>query len=260
MLILLSPAKTMDMSAKSNGMAGMPLATEPIYEADARKLTGAMREFSESELAKLLKISPALAAQNYERYQLFGTPSNLRKEAIAAYNGTVFKAIDVPTLSKSDLKYAQDRLRIVSTLYGLVRPFDRIEAYRIAFNLKLLPGEGNLYDYWLPKLTGPLIEDVKVVGGVLVNLASLDIQGALHMDEVRRAVRVVTPEFQELRDGKYETVRTYAKICRGVMTRHILQNRIESPDQLVNFMWNGFAFNPEISDGERYIFTREPRK
>lgn len=254
---MLSPAKTMDMSSK--GTAGLPQGTEPIYEKDAQELAAAMRRFSEADLAKMLKISPALAAQNYERYQLFGRPYNPRKEAIAAYNGSVFKAIDVATLSNDDLLYAQDRLRIVSTLYGLVRPLDRIEAYRIAFSLKLFPDRGTLYDYWLPKLTEPLIADVKKAGGVLVNLASLDIQGALHMDEVRKAVKVVTPEFQELRDGKYETVRTYAKICRGVMTRHIIQQRIESPDELVKFMWNGFAFNPEISDDEHYIFTRERR-
>lgn len=258
MLILLSPAKTMDMSPA--GTSGLPPATEPVYGKEAAELAAAMGKIPESELAKLLKVSPALAAQNYERYQLFGRPSNPRKAAIAAYNGSVFKAIDTATLTPGDLLYAQDRLRIVSTLYGLVRPLDRIEAYRIAFSLKLFPDEGNLYDYWLPRLTAPLIRDVKAVGGVLVNLASLDVQGALHMDQVRKIVRVVTPEFQELRDGKYETVRTYAKICRGVMTRHILQNRIEEPEELVRFMWNGFAFNPAISDGERYIFTREPRK
>lgn len=257
MLIMLSPAKTMDMSSES--VSGFPAGTEPVFAADARKLAAAMRRFSEAELAKMLKISPALAAQNYERYRLFGRPSNSRKEAIAAYNGSVFKAIGAATLTADDLLYAQDRIRIVSTLYGLVRPLDRIEAYRIAFSLKLFPEQGNLYDYWLPKLTGPLIADVRKAGGILVNLASLDIQGALRMDEVRRAVRVVTPEFQELRDGRYETVRTYAKICRGVMTRHIIQQRIESADELVKFMWNGFAFNPEVSDGERYVFTRERR-
>lgn len=254
---MLSPAKTMDMSSRET--AGFPPATEPVYEHEAEELAAAMRRFSEAELAKLLKINPSLAGLNYERYQLFGQPSNPRKAAIAAYNGSVFKAIDAVTLTKGDLLYAQDRLRIVSTLYGLVRPLDMIAAYRIAFSLRLFPDQGTLYDYWLPKLTEPLIRDVKMVGGVLVNLASLDIQGALRMDEVRKAVRVVTPEFQELRDGKYETVRTYAKICRGVMTRHIIQQRIESPDGLVKFMWNGFAFNPEISDGERYIFTRERR-
>lgn len=257
MLIMLSPAKTMDMSSK--GVGNLPAPTKPLYGKNAQELAAAMKRFSESELAKMLKVSPALAAQNYERYQLFGRPSNPRKAAIAAYNGSVFKAIDAAVLSKEDLLYAQDRLRIVSTLYGLVRPLDEIEAYRIAFSLKLFPDKGNLYDYWLPKLTGPLIADVEKAGGVLVNLASLDIQGALHMDEIRKAVRVVTPEFQELRAGKYETVRTYAKICRGVMTRHIIQQRVESPDKLVKFMWNGFAFNPEISDEEHYIFTRERR-
>ena len=93
-------------------------------------------------------------------------------------------------------------------------------------------------------------------GGILVNLASLDIQGALQMNVIREKVRVITPEFQEWRDGKYETIRTYAKVARGIMTRYILLNRVEDPEELKSFGWEGFTFNPELSDEERYFFTR----
>ncbi len=237
-----------------------PAATEPLFGKEAAELAAAMRRFSALELMKLFKISMSLATQTEERYRMFGRPSNPRKEAITAYNGSVFQAIDAADWSREELLYAQERLRIVSTLYGLVRPLDRIEAYRLAFKLKLFPEQGTLYDFWLPKLTGPLIEDAKRAGGTVIDLASLDVQGALRMDELRKAVRVVTPEFREWREGRYETAaRTYAKICRGLMTRQIVRQRIESPEGLQTFMWNGFAFNPEISDDSHYIFTREHR-
>jgi UPF0246 protein BF3795 len=115
---------------------------------------------------------------------------------------------------------------------------------------------GDLYDYWVPKLTRPLLDAVRSAGGILVNLASLDIQGALQMNVIRGEVRVVTPEFQEWRDGKYETIRTYAKVARGIMTRYILLNRVEDPGELKSFRWDGFTFNPELSDEEHYFFTR----
>ena len=245
MLVILSPAKTMDMSVVEQEFPG----STPKYTAEAEYLAEQMRRFSESQLEKMLKISPKLAAENYERYQRFGSLSNPRKQALLAYNGSVFKAIDPNSFSLEDLKYAQDRVRIISTLYGLVRPLDLIQAYRIAFAVKL--DGANLYDYWVPKLTTPLLEDVRKVGGIMVNLASMDIQGALKMDELRKQVRVITPEFQEWRDGKYETVRTYAKI-----TRYIVMNRVEEPEELKAFNWDGYTFNADLSDEERYFFTR----
>ena len=248
MLVILSPAKTMDMSVVEQEFPG----TTPEYAEEAEYLAGQMRRFSESQLEKILKISSKLAAENYERYQRFGSLSNPRKQALFAYNGSVFKAIDPNSFSLEDLKYAQDRVRIISTLYGLVRPLDLIQAYRIAFAVKL--DGANLYDYWVPKLTTPLLEDVRKVGGIMVNLASMDIQGALKMDELRKKVRVITPE--EWRDGKYETVRTYAKIARGTMTRYVVMNRVEEPEELKAFNGDGYTFNADLSDEEHYFFTR----
>ena len=245
MLVILSPAKTMDMSVVEQELPG----TTPEYAEEAEYLAEQMRRFSASELEKMLKISPKLAAENYERYQKFGSLSNPRKQALLAYNGSVFKAIDPASFSLEDLKYAQNRVRIISTLYGLVRPLDLIQAYRIAFAVKL--DGANLYDYWVPKLTTPLLEDVRKVGGVMVNLASMDIQGALKMDELRKEVRMITTEFQEWREGKYETVRTYAKIARGTMTRYIARHRVEDPEQLRGFHGAGYAFNADRSDEEQ---------
>lgn len=253
MLIILSPAKTMDMSGTTN----IPEGTKPEYGKEAGYLASEMKRYTVAELKKLLKVSDKIATINYERYQQFDSPLTPCKPALLAYNGSVFKAIQASTFSAGDFSYAQDRIRIISTLYGLVRPLDLIKAYRIAFYLKLGNQPSNLYNYWLPKLTQPLIKSAKEAGGTLINLASLDVQEALQMNVLEKEVTVITPEFKELRNGKYETVRTYAKIARGEMSRHIIQNRIEQPAELKKISCDGFTFNKNLSDEKNYIFTRK---
>lgn len=254
MLIILSPAKTMDMTEKTVKIQ----PTTPLFEQDAESLAKVMRQYSVEELEKLLKISETLAKENYQRYQHFDAPDNPAVPAILAYNGSVFKSMNPSAFSEPDFSYAQDHLRIISTMYGIVRPLDKIKAYRIAYPLKLKGmGGKSLYDYWQPKLTAPLIKDVRKAGGILVNLASLDVLGSLNMEMLKQEVKVITPEFQEERDGKYETIRTYAKLARGVMTRYILTNRIEKPEQLKEFEWERFRFNEKISESDKFIFTRK---
>lgn len=256
MLIILSPAKTMDMSYSGT----TPKGTEPEYNNEAEYLASKMRQYSIMELARLLKISDKLAEINYERYQQFESPSTPRKQALIAYNGSVFKTLGAGSFSADDFHYAQNRIRIISTLYGLVRPLDLIKAYRIAFNLKLENQAEDLYSYWLPKLTQPLIRAVKDTGKILINLASLDVLGAIQMDLLEKETTVITPEFKEFRNEKYETVRTYAKIARGDMCRHIIQNKIEHPEELKKFSWNDFTFDEDISDERNYIFIRKDKK
>lgn len=253
MLIILSPAKTMNMADTGRQLP----ETAPLFGTDARFLASKMQAYTRPELEKILHISPALADATYRQYQQFGSAGNRGKQALLAYNGSVFKAINASAFSEKDFLYAQDHIRIISTLYGLVRPLDRIEAYRIAFSLKPKGIQGNLYDYWLPKLTVPLIEASLQAGGIIINLASLDVLGSLDISAIKTKVTVITPEFKEYRNGRYETIRTYAKIARGAMTRHIILNRLESPEQLTAFTWENFRFNPELSDGSTYTFTRE---
>lgn len=254
MLIILSPAKTMDMTEKTVKIQ----PTVPIFEKDAETLAKVMQQYSAEELEKLLKISETLAKENYQRYQHFDAPDNPSVPAILAYNGSVFKSMNPLTFSEADFSYAQEHLRIISTMYGIVRPLDKIKAYRIAYPLKLKGmGGKSLYDYWLPKLTEPLIKDVCKVGGILINLASLDVLGSLKMEVLKQEIKVITPEFQEEREGKYETIRTYAKLARGAMTRYILTNKIETPEKLKGFEWERFRFDEKMSDSGKYIFTRK---
>ena len=241
----------MDMSPAP---VGIPV-TEAEFRNDAELLAAKMRRYSLEELATLLKISPKLARENYTRYQQFDAPENPTKQALLAYNGSVFKHMVPGAWSVEDLEYAQTHLRIVSTLYGLLRPLDRIKAYRMTYEVKLQGLSGNLYDYWQPVLTDPLIAAVNSAGGLLVNLASLDVLGAFDMTRVRQQVKVVTPEFVMRRNNRWETVRTYAKMARGEMARFILQQRIEKPEQLKEFVWQDFQFNEALSDEQRYVYA-----
>lgn len=252
MLILLSPAKTMNMSPTAIQIH----ESSPRFENEAELLAGKMRLYSPEELAKLLKISPQLAAVNYDRYQRFNNQDTPRKAALFAYDGSVFKAISAGDFSPEDLTYAQERIRIISTLYGVVRPLDRIKAYRIAFNLKLQDLPGNLYNYWHNKLTDTLIDDCTMVGGLVVNLASLDIQASLEMARLCGECSVITPEFWDMKHGKYEPIRTYTKIARGAMARFIIKERVETLEALMAFSWSGYKFNSTLSDEKRYIYTR----
>ncbi len=252
MLILLSPAKTMDMTANGCPSVG----TTPLFDADAERLASDMSEFSTEQIRSLLKVSDKLALQTAEQYQHFDNKKTPRKPALLAYNGSVFKAIGAKNYDQETFAYAQDRIRIVSILYGLLRPLDLIKAYRIEYKLRLSGMMGNLYDYWTPRLTQPLLNDAKQVGNIIINLASLDVMEALNKKLISEHATLITPEFKEFRNGKYEQVRTYAKMARGEMTHYIIENRIENPEDLKAFTWNGFAFNEAISDDTTYFFTR----
>lgn len=252
MLVILSPAKTMDMSPVS----GIPAGTPSRFDNEAELIASKMKRYSSGQLEKLLGISTKLAETNYQRYQQFDDPATPSKQAILAYNGSVFKEMSPSTFSADDFAYAQQHLRIVSTLYGVTRPLDLIKAYRIAFPLKLDGMDGTLYDFWKDKLTRQIIIDAEQEGGIMINLASLDIADALDMDLIGQRVKIIMPEFKEYRDGKYQVIRTYAKLARGAMAREIVTRKVEKPEDLKKFTELGFCFKPELSDENHYIYTR----
>lgn len=252
MLIILSPAKTMNVSSNCQFEEG----SVPYFEKDAEFLAKKMSKFSIAELAKSLKVSETLAELNYKRYKEFSDAETAKKQALFAYTGSVFKNISPSDFNNEDIHYAQDRMRIISTLYGSLRPLDMIKEYRIAYNLKLEGVSGNLYNYWKEKITDVLIEDVKNAGGILVNLASLDILPALDMRKLESAVEIITPEFRDMKNGEYKTFVTYAKIARGAMSRYIIKERVEALVNLKKFEWNGYSFNSDLSSGANLVFTR----
>ena len=251
MLIILSPAKSMD-TAQTFEVQNL---TTPEFDKEAQLLASKMQNYTIEELKKKLKISPALADSTFERYKVFDNLDTLQTPALLAYTGTVFKEIKATDFTQEIFDHAQQNLRIISVLYGLLRPLDNIKAYRMEYNLKLDGLNGDIYKFWNPRLTLRLIEDVNKSGGVLINLASLDVLPALDMKLLKESVTIITPEFKSLKNGKYEVVRTYAKISRGAMTHYILKNKISDPKQLQDFEFRGYKFNPELSTDNSYIFT-----
>lgn len=254
MQIMLSPAKTMTGTTKIH----VPESTMPRFMKEASEIALHMTQFSVSELARILKISPKLAAECYHRYQEFHSDDTASLPAILAYIGVVFKNMNPKDFTAEDFIYAQRHLCFTSGCYGLLRPLDLIKPYRMEFDVKLPElGDGNMYPFWRDRLTDILIADTKTNDGILVYLASMDIQPYFHWKKVEQSVRVIMPEFKIWRDGKEKTIVIYAKMCRGQMSRYIIKNRITDVEDLKSFRWEGFCYNDRLSEGDNWVFTQE---
>ena len=251
MQIIISPAKT--INTKSSQKA--PVKSIPKFADEAKEIALHMAQYSVEELERLLKISPKLALETFKRFETFHSDEAPYLQALLAYTGMVFKHIAPADFSDEDFLYAHEHLCIASPFYGLVRPLDMIKAYRMEYDVKL-PELGNvsMTDFWKPILTQPFIEEVKKSGGVLVNLASMDIQPSFDWKRVEKEVQVITPEFKMWKKGKLDTVTIYAKMARGEMARFILKNRIEEPEALKAFAWEGFRFDIERSVDDKLVF------
>lgn len=227
MLILLSCAKTMRGATKTP----VPFSTRPLFLKEARQIAGELADYSAEELQHILKVNPAIALENKERYKYFGN-EKLAIEAILGYSGIVFKKLAPEDFTSEDFEYAQKHLRITSFCYGLLRPLDKINLYRLEGDV-VLPRYGiSLFEFWRKRLTDTLIADVKAAGGILCNLASGEMRNLFDWKRVEREVKVVSPEFKTWKNGKLTTIVVYTKIARGETARYILKNRIERIEDL----------------------------
>lgn len=251
MLILLSCAKTMSGTSKVK----TPFTTTPRYQQEASEIALQMAQCTIEQLERLLHVNPKIAVENYKRYQTFHAESTLSLPAMLAYTGIVFKRLNPKDFSQEDLSYAQDRLRLTSFCYGLLRPLDLIRPYRLEGDV-ILPEPGNqtIFSYWKSRLTDTFIQDIKQAGGILCNLASDEMKGLFDWKRVESEVRVITPEFRVWKNGKPNTIVIYTKMSRGEMAHFILKNKIEEPEKLKSFSWEGFEFNESLSDEQRYVF------
>lgn len=253
MLIILTSAKTMTDTSKIKAPAG----STPRFAQEANEIALNMAQFSTDELKKILKLNPKLALENYNRFQEFHTEEVHSLQALLAYTGVVFKNINPKDFTEEDFLYANDHLRIASICYGLLRPLDQIKPYRMEYEVKLPElGEGNMYNFWRPRQTELLIDEVKQNDNILMNLASYEIQGAFDWKKLGKAARIITPEFKVWKDGNAKTIVIYTKMARGQMTRHILKNRITDPEELKNFSWEGFTWDEGMSDGDNWVFLQ----
>ena len=251
MLVLLSCAKTMSGSSKII----TPFETVPRFQQEASEIALQMSQFSVEDLERLLRVNAKIAVENYKRYQAFHAEGNLGLPAFLAYTGIVFKRLNPKVFSVEEFTYAQEHLRLTSFCYGLLRPLDVIRLYRLEGDV-VLPelGNQNMFTYWQSRLTDVFIEDIKKAGGVLCNLASDEMKGLFDWKRVEKEVRVVTPEFHVWKGRKLATIVVYTKMSRGEMARFILKNKIQNPEELQNFSWEGFEFDESRSNEKNYIF------
>lgn len=258
MIFVISPAKALDYETPVT----IGQHSQPDYLDQAESLIGVLRERSPADIAQLMSLSDPLATLNVARYESWSrpfTPDNAR-QAILAFNGDVYEGLSAGTLSEEDLRWAQDHLRILSGLYGLLRPLDLMQAYRLEMGTRLETAQGrNLYDFWGDTLTLELrrlleAERDRDATPVLVNLASNEYFKAVR--PARLGARVVTPVFQDWKGGQYKIVSFYAKRARGLMCRHAIVHRLDDVEQLKGFDAEGYAFAPDASDQDTLVFRR----
>lgn len=254
MLTLLSPAKSLDFTASPIELP----ATRPQLEDDVAALIRRCKELDVATLRKLMKLSQPLGELNYERFQEMSWPFTEKnaKPSVLAFRGDVYRGLDAATLSKRDLKWAQNRLRILSGLYGVLRPLDLIQPYRLEMGTRLATDRGkNLYAFWGDRITAALnAEHRKRRVKAVLNLASNEYFKAVPTD--RLEPRLVTADFKEYRDGKLKIVSFYAKRARGLLARYVIDRRVDDPEDLVDFAAEGYSFDPELSTPDRLLFTR----
>jgi len=254
MMIIISPAKTLDFVSN----APTSVCTMPEFLDHSKELVEILQTKTGFDLAELMKISMKLADLNVQRFhdwRLPFTPENA-KQALFAFKGDVYTGFDADSLDGKGIEFAQNHLRILSGLYGLLRPLDLMQPYRLEMGTKLANERGsNLYDFWGSLITEQLQKAIEAQGdNVLINLASNEYAKAVKFKELN--AEVITPVFKEKRGNDYKIISYSAKKARGLMSRYIIDNRLSDPEAIKDFDLDDYRFNPELSKGNEWTFTR----
>jgi cytoplasmic iron level regulating protein YaaA (DUF328/UPF0246 family) len=252
MLIVISPAKSFSKEVNAPALS----YTQPGHLESSEKLIGKLRGLSKKKFAGLMNLSNDLAIMNMERHQNWQPPFSIDNAApaIYAFRGEVYIGLDSKTMSNNDIIYAEDHMRILSGLYGCLRPLDLIQPYRLEMGTKLKYfRKNNLYQFWGDEITKNLNE-ILVKERVLVNLASTEYFKAVDTKKIKGMI--ITPVFRDFSNGEYKSLMTYAKRARGLMSRYIIQERIEEPELLKSFNSGGYCYSPEMSDEGTWVFIR----
>lgn len=254
MYTVLSPAKKLDFSAPARGLS----KTKPLFPDDTADLVKRARKYTAQDLKRLMGISDDLATLNAERFKAFDPAGKAEtKQAALAFAGDVYIGLDANTLDKEDLKYAQAHVGILSGLYGLLRPLDAIQPYRLEMGSRIDTKRGaNLYDFWDDKIAAAVTKMVKKSKTpALINLASNEYFSAVQAKSLD--IPVIQPVFKEVKDGKAKVISFLAKKARGVMARHIIQDRLNEPDALKDFNIDRYKFDSAASTDDKWVFTRK---
>ncbi|MFZ9028081.1 MAG: peroxide stress protein YaaA [Crocinitomicaceae bacterium] len=252
MKVLLSPAKAINTENKIK----TGKFTEPVFIEEAGYLVNKLKKFSAKKIKEMMHISDDIAQLNFDRYQNWdprATLSDERTQAIAAFNGEAYRGFDSGSLSAEELDRAQETVRILSGLYGILKPLDVLYPYRLEMGTKwaVTPSKKNLYQFWGDKLADEINKEEK---DVIVNVASNEYFKAVNAKKLK--ARVITPVFKEFKNGQYKVIMVFAKNARGAMARFIVQNNITDPEEIKLFNIGGYQFDSNLSTENEWVFTR----
>jgi uncharacterized protein len=258
MILVISPAKALDYETPPTTTT----FTQPDFLDHAAELIEVLREKSPAQIAELMSLSDPLSSLNVARYASWSRPfaADNAKQALLAFNGDVYEGLDAKTLDDEDLAWAQDHLRILSGLYGVLRPLDLMQAYRLEMGTRLANPRGkNLYEFWGERITDELNrllarEEEAGRERVLLNLASDEYFKSVKPKKL--AGRIVTPVFEDWKGGRYKIISFYAKRARGLMSRYVITRRIDEVEALQGFDAEGYAFAADASDADTLVFRR----
>ena len=249
MLAIISPSKTQDFS-----QCDIDIFSQTRQIESSNELVGILKNKSKSQIANLMSISEKLSELNFDRFQNFQLPFTLKnaKQAILAFKGDVYNGINAPELSHEDLEFAQGKVRMLSGLYGVIRPLDLIQPYRLEMGTKLSNAKGgDLYDYWGSDISSVLNEDEP---DLIVNLASNEYSKAI--DKKTLNADILDIVFKEKKGDNYKVIGIYAKRARGLMVNYIIRNRLDKPEELKDFTDEGYRFDKGLSNDSSWVFLR----
>ncbi len=254
MLIVISPAKTLDYDTPPK----TGTFSSPEFLDRSEELIERARRYSALDIAELMEVSMKLAELNFERFEQWHTPFSPKnaKQAVLAFKGDVYTGLDSESFGEEDFSFAQEHLRILSGLYGLLRPLDLMQPYRLEMGRKVDTRRGkNLYEFWGTTITEGLNRQLQQLKTpYLINLASNEYFKAVKPKLLEG--EIITPEFKDWKNGQYKMMGVYAKKARGQLSRYVIRHRLTDPERMKAFDVDGYRFNEELSKGNTWVFTR----
>lgn len=256
MIILLSPAKTLDYETKIKG----PSFSSPYFLSKSKNLIKTLKNKKPEEISNLMNISEKLALLNSDRYKSWKgsrKESASSKQAIFVFKGDVYQGLNIEEFKRKDLDYSQNHLRLLSGLYGVLRPLDIIEPYRLEMGTKLkISNTKNLYEFWSDDIANQILKDLELIkSNTILNLASNEYFNSVK--SLEKSANIISPAFKDLSKGKYKIISFYAKKARGLMASWILRNKIQKEEDLINFNIGGYYFSETESSKNVPVFLRD---
>ena len=254
MILVISPSKTMTFEGNKH-----PVFSQPVLLDQSERLAAALKKLSPGQVCKLMGVSDKLAQLNWQRYQDFSAPFDLdnARQALLAFKGDVYSGLGAETFSDADLSFSQDHVRILSGLYGILKPLDLMQAYRLEMGTKFSAGHSkNLYEFWNSRVTETLNNDLKIQKHpLLVNLASDEYFKVIRPKILQTSILKIS--FKENKSGTYKVIAIHAKRARGLMVNYVVKNRLDNPEDLKSFDSEGYEFNKALSTNKELVFCRD---